>query len=133
MENNPIVGATKTTRKLIFSLTTKLKCPVSVKYARSVISLKMARNVAIHNILKVAWSKYESMSITNLNENMILIEFEKLEEKLGILDGNYFKSLNDIEFERIQFLIQILGLELGVLTTVNTRQIGEGIGKCIKI
>lgn len=95
MENNPFVGATKTTRKLIFSLTTKLKCPVRVKYARSVISLKMARNVAIHNILKVAWSKYESMSITNLNENMILIEFEKLEEKLGILDGNYFKVKNN--------------------------------------
>lgn len=41
--------------------------------------------------------------------------------------------MNDIEFERIQFWIQVPDLELWVLTVVNARKIGEGIGECIEI
>lgn len=42
--------------------------------------------MSIHNVFKVAWEKYESTSITNLKDNMILIEFENEEGKTTILD-----------------------------------------------
>lgn len=40
----------------------------------------------INNGLKVAWAKYKSLSIIDLKENLIIIEFEVEEEKAAILD-----------------------------------------------
>lgn len=86
METNLIVGAQKLVRKLVISLTAETECHMREKYVGSVKPQKLVNNVAIHKDLKGAWSKYEPMSITNLKDNVILIEFDKEEEKIVILD-----------------------------------------------
>lgn len=86
METCLIVGASKPSRKLVFSLTAETKRPLREKYVGLVISQKHIKNMDINNGLKVAWAKYKSLSIIDLKENLIIIEFEVEEEKAAILD-----------------------------------------------
>lgn len=77
MENIPITVEQKTTRKLVFSLTVETEYPVREKYVGSVIAQKPIKNVVIHNVLKVAWARYKTVSIKHLEENIIMIEIGK--------------------------------------------------------
>lgn len=54
---------------------------------RSIINQKSVKNVTIHNVLKVAWAKYDCVWVIDLKENFLLLEFdEEEEEKTSILD-----------------------------------------------
>lgn len=44
------------------------------------------KTVVAHNVLKIAWVNFNSVSITNLQENLFLLEFESENYKKLILD-----------------------------------------------
>lgn len=129
----------------MFNLSAEPQNSIWEKYVGSIIAQKPIKNVAIHNVLKVAWAKYVFVGETDLKKNFLLVVFEDVGEgrQYWINHLDQFKvcfnikkwkqtlSLNEVDFNCIQLWIQVHGLELGVLSAANARQIGEGIRKCI--
>lgn len=113
-----------------------------------VISDKYVKSSVVHNVLQQAWGRYVGVRVQELSGEVILFEFEKPEDLEDALDwspwaiqGNCLSlkrwqlgmRMRDVQFYKIQFWVQIHGLEVGKFSKQNAESIGESLGTVLEV
>lgn len=113
-----------------------------------IISEKKPRLNAVQNVLSHAWKKYTSIHIKELNQQVLLIEFERKQDYDEIMDScpwaiqgqcpslkNWTGAMRieDVDFMKTQIWVQVHGLELDRLNDENAQLIGNNLGDVAQI
>lgn len=104
-------------------------------YSR-ILSSKAVRNAVVMNVLKIAWARFGTVKMNEVDENTMAFEFGNEGDKQQILDlspwsvqGNCLNlrscsadmTLEELNFDKLDVWIQVHGLSLGVNNAENAR------------
>lgn len=135
-------------QRVVLSLNLDPQLSNSSWYVEKLITQSIVKPSVVHNILKLAWEKYDAVRISVLVQHVFIFDFDNEEDIIAILyqalwsiQGHCLsirqwdpqKSLRDVEFVWVQFWIQIHGLELKTYTTKNAWVFGNSVGRCLEI
>lgn len=79
-------GGRQTNQKTILDLTSKPRLVNNERYVGTILSHKNVKLVAIQNVLKLVWARYEKFRISELEDKIMLFEFENQGDKDQIFD-----------------------------------------------
>lgn len=113
----------------------------------TIISKKVVKSTTIHNILKMEWVRYGSVTIFVVSENIVMFEFEDEEDQKHIFDlspwfvqGHGLSiqrwmpscSITQVAFKWVQFWVKVHDLGLEKFSAENEKLIGDQIGVFIE-
>lgn len=114
------------------------------RYVGMIIYQKSMKSTTIHSVLRVAWERYDSVTICDAYEKVVLYEFEDRKKIFDMLpwsiQGHCLSmrkwmpsvGLAHIEFKWVQFWVQVHDLRVEKFSFENAKVIGEQIGRFIE-
>lgn len=117
-------------------------------YVGKVISQKSIMLNTIHNVLKLAWARYITINILEATTGVLTFDFENETDQCKILDlspwaiNGYVQSIKrwdpsigikDVDFNKVNFWVQIHDLGLEKFSTENVSKIGNKIENCMEV
>lgn len=112
-----------------------------------IISQKPIKATTIHNVLKQAWAKYGSVTISDVSYKVVMFEFENDDDQKQIFDMSPWSvqgqclsmkkwmsnfGLAHVDFNKVQFWVQVHDFGLEKFSVENTQVIGNKIGSFIE-
>lgn len=112
-----------------------------------IISEKPVKSTTIHNVLKLAWARYESITISYVSYKFVMFEFENEDDRKLILGMSSWSvqgycmcmkkwmssiGLAQVDFKRVQFWVQVHNLILEIFSLENVQVIGDKLDYFIK-
>lgn len=117
-------------------------------YVGKVISQKSIMLNTIHNVLKLAWARYITINILEATTGVLTFDFENETDQCKILDlspwaiNGHVQSIKiwdpsigikDVDFNKVNFWVQIHDLGLEKFSTENVSKIGNKIENCMEV
>lgn len=111
-----------------------------------IISQKPVKLTTIHNVLKLVWARYESITISDVSYK-VMFEFENEDDRKLILDMSPWSvqgycmcmkkwmsgiGLAQVDFKRVQFWGQVHNHRLEIFSLENVQVIGDKLDYFIK-
>ncbi|KAF5475845.1 hypothetical protein F2P56_007609 [Juglans regia] len=113
-----------------------------------IIAEKPINKEAFRNTMIKVWRSEGWVQFTEVGENRFLIEFNKDEDRQRVIKGRPWSfdrwllclhafegnmPVNDIQFTREEFWLQVHNMPLGTMTEEVGKQIGKNVGKVLKV
>lgn len=115
----------------------------SDRYVRKIIPQKPIKMNVIHSVLDQAWTRFSVVKISETAPGILEFVFGKDEDIIKIIDmspwainghilsikrWDPYVGLNEVEFNKVTFWVQIHDLGYEKLSTSNARKVGNKIG-----
>ncbi|GLT64124.1 hypothetical protein SLA2020_366350 [Shorea laevis] len=116
----------------------------SLSLVGKIFSHQPIAKTIIKNNLLLAWKFLKSLVTEDREDNLMIFTFEDLEDLTKVLDNspwnikgsplflqkwNLEDAIEDIDFSKGAFWVQVHGLPLDMMTTVNANSIGASLGE----
>lgn len=100
----------------------------------------------VHNVLKIAWARYGSVRIAEVDECTLSFIFENKRDRDQIMDMSPWSvqghclnlrvcranmCIEDLVFTTMQMWLQIHGLSLDTINEDNAQRMGNSLDRCI--